>query len=200
MGRQMASPAHIRAKPDGGDNTMLKQDNTVLVVIDVQGNLAQAMYNKENLFENLKRAIRGAKALKMPVLWLEQIPEKLGPTLPEIAELLDSITPISKFTFSSCDTPEFVQALEATGRKQVLITGIESHICVYQTSVDLVKAGYEVHVIADCVSSRTPENRQIGLDKIKAAGGEITSVETALFEILRAAEGQIFRDIVKIVK
>ncbi len=180
---------------------MLTLNNTALVVIDVQGKLAQLMTQKEALFENLQKVIKGAQTLELPIIWNEQLPEKLGPTSPEIAELLNqSAQPIAKTSFSCCGNPPFMQALQAAGCKQVLLTGIETHVCVYQTCRDLLDLGYEVQVITDAVSSRTPENRQIGLERMKEAGATMTSTEMALFELLRVAEGPKFKEITKIVK
>ncbi len=180
---------------------MLNLSNTALVVIDVQGKLAQLMYQKETLFDNLQKIIKGAQVLELPIIWNEQLPEKLGPTTPEIAELLAHATrPIAKASFSCCGNPPFMDALKAIQRKQVLVTGIESHVCVYQTCLDLLNLGYEVQVVADAVSSRTAENRQIGLERMKEAGATLTSAEMALFELLRVAEGPKFKEITKIVK
>lgn len=180
---------------------MLTVDNTVLLVIDVQGKLAQLMDQKENLTANLEKIIKGTQVLEIPVIWTEQVPEKLGPTLPELAGLLArSAQPVSKASFSCCGVEPFMSALEKTKRQQVLVTGIETHICVYQTSVDLLAEGYEVQVVADAVSSRTAENRQIGLNRMQSAGAVLTSTEMALFELLRVAEGDKFRQISKIVK
>lgn len=180
---------------------MLTIDNTALLVIDVQGKLAQLMHQQESLFANLDKIIKGAQALELPLIWTEQVPEKLGRTTPEIAELLvNSAQPISKTSFSCCGVAPFMAQLAPLQRQQILVTGIETHICVYQTSVDLLKQGYEVQVVADAVSSRTAENKQIGLARIQAAGGVITSTEMALFELLRVAEGEQFRQIARIVK
>lgn len=180
---------------------MLTLDKTALVVIDVQGRLAQVMSQKETLFENLQKLIKGVQVLDLPIIWNEQLPEKLGPTSPEIAELLSRSTqPIAKASFSCCGNPPFMDALKATGRKQVLLAGIESHVCVYQTCVDLLNLGYEVQVVSDAVSSRAPENRQLGLARMQQAGATLTSVEMALFELLRVAEGPKFKEITRIVK
>lgn len=180
---------------------MLTLNNTALVVIDVQGKLAQLMAQKEILFENLQKLIKGVQVLELPIIWNEQLPEKLGPTTPEIAHLLAQTTqPIAKSSFSCCGNPPFMGALKATGRKQVLLAGIESHVCVYQTCRDLLDLGYEVQVVADAVSSRAPENRQIGLERMKEAGATVTSTEMALFELLRVAEGPKFKEITRIVK
>lgn len=180
---------------------MLTLNNTALVVIDVQGKLAQLMSQKETLFENLQKIIKGARVLELPIIWNEQLPEKLGPTVPEIAQLLANTTqPIAKSSFSCCANPPFMAGLKATQRKQVLLTGIESHVCVYQTCLDLLNLGYEVQVVTDAISSRTAENRQIGLERMKEAGATLTSTEMALFELLRVAEGAQFKEITKIVK
>jgi nicotinamidase-related amidase len=179
---------------------MLTPDKTGLVVIDVQGKLAQVMHNREFLVENLKKLIKGVRVLNIPILWLEQNPAGLGPTLPEIAELMPDITPIGKMSFSACGNPAFMEALEAADRTQLLLVGIEAHICVYQTAIDLLKRSYEVQVVADAVSSRTAENREIALMKMRDSGVGLTSVEMALFELLGVAEGRQFKEIAKIVK
>ncbi len=179
---------------------MLRIEKSALIVIDVQGKLAQLMFDKEELFGNLKKIIQGAKALSIPIIWLEQLPDKLGRTTPEIAELLEGLSPIEKSSFSCCDNENFSNTLTKLQRDQLLLTGIETHICVYQTAMDLMKLGSEVHVLIDAVSSRKIENKGIGLEKIKNGGGMLTSVETVLFELLKTAEHKDFGKIVKIVK
>lgn len=180
---------------------MLNVKDTALIVIDVQGKLAQLMHQRERLFANVKRMIKGAQVLDIPLLWTEQVPDKLGPTTPEIAELLaGSVRPISKTSFSCCGHPPFMEAFKTLDRRQVLVTGIEAHVCVYQTALDLLDMGYEVQVVTDAVSSRIAENKQIGLDRMQKAGATLTSTEMALFELLRTAEGEQFKAITKIVK
>ncbi len=180
---------------------MLTPDRTILLVVDVQGKLASLMHQPERLLANLEKLIKGAQVLEIPVLWTEQVPAKLGPTVPELGRLLEgSAAPIAKASFSCCLHPPFMAALQATGRRQILVAGIETHICIYQTTIDLLEAGCEVQVVADAVSSRTAENRQIGLDRVQAAGAALTSTEMVLFELLRVAEGPKFKEINKIVK
>lgn len=180
---------------------MLSIDNTALLVIDVQGKLADVMHNKENLFANLKRMISGAKTLNIPILWTEQVPEKLGDTTPEIAELLQGVShPVSKVSFSCCGNRPFVKQLTNANRQQILLTGIETHVCVYQTAVDLIDYGYEVELVTDAVASRQPENKQRGINRIHEAGAKLTSTEMALFELLRKAEGPEFKAISRLVK
>lgn len=179
---------------------MLEIDNAALIIIDVQGKLASIMYQKDELYQNLIKIIKGAQALELPIIWNEQIPDKLGPTIPEIANILQDMKPLAKTTFSCCGNSDFQTKLEKSGRKQVLMVGIETHVCVYQTAIDLLRAGYEVYLVADAVSSRTVENKVIGIQAIKDAGAKITSVEMALFEMLKVAQGDKFKQVIKIVK
>jgi nicotinamidase-related amidase len=179
---------------------MLNQDDCCLVVVDVQGKLAQLMHDKDTLFKNIGILIQSAKILNIPILWCQQVPAALGPTIPQIAELLTDNQPINKSCFSCCGCDEFNSKLEKLGRKHVLICGIETHVCVYQTAVDLIERDYAVDCVADAVSSRTPENKQIGLTKIAAEGATISSTEMSLFEILKSADHPHFKQIAKLVK
>jgi len=178
----------------------LNSDSAVLVLVDVQGKLAQIMHEKDALFANLQKLVRGAQALRLPILWLEQNPERMGATIPELRGLLAGATPIPKMSFSCCGEPAFLARLEALGRGQALLAGIETHVCVYQTAADLVARGCAVEVVADGVSSRTLDNKLIGLERIRGCGAHLTSVETCLFELLRTAEHAAFREILTIVK
>lgn len=180
---------------------MLNLNNTTLLIIDVQERLVPVMLNKEKLLDNLQRLIKGANVLKLPIIYTEQVPEKLGPTLPEIADLLtEASDPISKSSFSCYSCSPFVEQLKELGRTQVLVAGIETHVCVYQTAIDLLEQGYEVQLVTDAVSSRTAENRQLAVNRMKEAGAKLTSTEMALFELLRVAEGDKFRQVSRIVK
>ncbi|MBT8369580.1 MAG: isochorismatase family protein, partial [Deltaproteobacteria bacterium] len=118
----------------------------------------------------------------------------------EVASLLTGQNPISKYSFSCWGSDRFVKELKELSPENVLIAGIEAHVCVYQTARDLINAHYAVEIIADAVSSRTIENKRIGLDKIREAGADITSLETALFELLGEAQGDRFKAILEIVK
>ena len=179
---------------------MLKIENSILLLVDIQGKLAHLMHEKELLFNNLQKLIKGVQVLGIPILWLEQNPIGLGPTIPEIADILTNAKPISKMSFSSCRNDRFLQALKNLNRQQVLIAGIETHICVYQTAADLVDMGVEVQVVTDAVSSRRLTDKEIGLQKMRDSGSSVTSVETALFELLKVAEGEPFKQILRIVK
>ena len=132
---------------------MLDTRNTVLLVIDVQEKLSRLVHQRDMLLGNLQKLIRGIQVLEIPVIVTEQYPQGLGPTVKEISSLLAGFHPLTKTSFSCCGDSGFTLALERLGRKQVLVTGIEGHVCVYQTTADLVNAGYEAYVVTDCISS-----------------------------------------------
>jgi len=179
---------------------MLDKKRCLLIVTDIQGKLAQLMFERESLYKNIGIIIDGFKILDIPILWLEQYPEGLGPTVPEVASHLKGLEPIPKKTFSALKDQTIFNRFTETARNQIILTGIETHICVYQTSMHLLSMGIETHVVQDAVSSRTASNKTIGLEKIVRAGGHITSVETALFELLGIAEGEAFKNILELVK
>ncbi len=180
---------------------MFTLDKTVLLVIDIQGKLATLMHDRESLFSSLSTLIQGMKIMGVPIIWIEQLPDKLGKSIPEVSDLLaPDMTPIPKHTFSCCKNSQFMEQFNAIDRTQVLLAGIESHICVYQTGMELLARGCEVQMVTDCISSRTPENRQLGIDRICRAGGNVTSVEMIFFELLQEAGGDLFRQVVKLIK
>jgi nicotinamidase-related amidase len=179
---------------------MLDIQNCCLVVVDVQGKLAQLMHDKESLFKNIQVLIQAAKILNIPILWRQQCPDALGPTVPQIAELLSGVEPINKASFSCCGCDKFNDKLNELSRQQVLLCGIEAHVCIYQTAADLLSKGFTVEVIADAVSSRTPENKHIAITKMSAVGANVTSTEMALFELLKTADHPHFKQIAKLVK
>lgn len=177
---------------------MLQKGRTALVVIDVQGRLARLVDRSEFIIQNIARMIRGAQTLDVPIVITEQYPEGIGPTVEEIGALLGDNAPIAKTSFSCCGDPSFLHRLQP--RSQILLTGIETHVCVYQTCRDLLTRRFEVHVVADAVSSRSPEARAIALERMRTEGATITTVEMALFELVAVAEGDTFRRILRLVK
>ena len=178
----------------------LSTESTVLVVIDFQERLFPVMQEKEKLLRSTVKLIKGTRVLEIPVVLTEQYPKGLGPTIPEIKELLPDVTPVEKVCFSCCDSQAFSNTLAALKRKQVIICGIEAHICVYQTAMALARQGYEVQVASDCIASREPENKTVALTKMVALGISPTSAEMALFELLKIAQGDKFKQISNIVK
>jgi nicotinamidase-related amidase len=180
---------------------MFQPEKTVMLLVDVQGQLAQLMYERESFFSQLEKMIKGMQILGVPIIWMEQIPAKLGPTTDRIAALMPKDqAPIDKESFSCCGEPKFMAAFEAVGRSQVLITGIETHICVFQTGAALMEKGCQVQVVADCVSSRSRDNKKIGLGRLASEGAKITSVEMAFFELMKAARGEAFKQVVTLIK
>jgi nicotinamidase-related amidase len=179
---------------------MLEIEQSCLVIVDVQGKLAQLMWEKERLFRNIGILITACGILEIPILWCQQVPEALGPTVPEIAGLLEGQSPIDKAEFSCWGSDEFSDKLGDLGRRQVMLCGIESHVCVYQTAADLLGMQYQVDVISDAVSSRTAENREVALRRMVSEGARLSSVEMALFELLQNAKHPKFREVAKLVK
>jgi nicotinamidase-related amidase len=179
---------------------MLKTDNCLLILIDIQTKLWNVMSDKESLSANTQKLLKGLKVLGVPVILTEQNPRGLGPTLPELGSLLDGVSALPKLCFSCREDAGFKQALVEANRRQVLLCGIESHICVYQTALDLLGAGFEVQVVADCVSSRDIRNRDIALSRMQAEGAKLTSSEMAIYELLKTAENPKFKEILQVIK
>ena len=156
---------------------MFSQENAVLLIVDVQGKLARLMYKKDELIRHIGGLIHVADFLEIPIIFTEQAPHKIGTTIPEVSKFLKGRKPVPKVTFSCCAEEKFMQALEALGRKQIIVTGIEAHVCIYQTVRDLMDRQYEVQVVGDAVSSRTLENREIGFKLMNRTGAILTSTE-----------------------
>ena len=178
---------------------MLQPDQALLIVVDVQEKLFRTIHEADAMVDKVCRLVRGCGVLGVPVRHTEQNPSGLGPTVPEVAVLIRD-DPIVKFSFSCYREPTFMQTVSTFERKQILLVGIEAHVCVYQTAADLAIAGYEVQVVTDAVSSRNPADKAVGLAKMTATGCQLTSVETALFEMLKVASGRQFKEILQIVK
>lgn len=179
---------------------MLKRDEAVLIFIDVQGRLHEVMGGKEELDENLERMIECARLLKLPILATEQIPEKLGSTSEPFKTWLAGVPVIGKSAFSCCGEPKFLEAFQATKKRQAILVGIETHVCIYQTAVDLLEEGVEVFVVADAVSSRSLENKGLALQAMRDAGAKILPVESILFALLRDASDPCFKPLLKLIK
>jgi nicotinamidase-related amidase len=178
---------------------MFTVENACLVVIDIQGKLAKIVDESEEVIQNVAKLVQAMHALEVPVLWLEQIPSLLGGTSLEISKHMKG-QPIVKKAFSAYNDEAFKEAIQASGRTQFILTGIEAHICVYQTARHLKEQGVEVEVVVDAVSSRTKANREIGLAKMQALGILPTSTEMILYELLQTADHPHFKTILKLVK
>jgi nicotinamidase-related amidase len=177
-------------------NGKLKPDRTTLVVVDVQEGFRRAIPEFERVARATATLIEGAGIIGVPVVLTEQYPKGLGDTAPEVAEHLpDGIEPLEKVAFSAADADGF----DLGGRDQALICGIETHVCVNQTALDLLDGGIDVQVAEDAVGSRTEENKQVGLHKMERAGAVLTSVETALFELLGRAGTDEFKRVQRLI-
>ena len=179
---------------------MLNPLESILVLVDFQGRLAEIVDRSGLVVPNLLRMVKGCQALDIPILPTLQVPEKLGPILPELGEALEGVEPIAKSAFSAYREPEFLLAFKKTSRSQVLLMGIEAHVCVFQTGMDLLDSGFLVHVLSDGVFSRTAENHDLALHRLHEAGATLTSVEIVLFELIRTSKHPSFRRISQLVK
>jgi nicotinamidase-related amidase len=175
----------------------LDRERAALVVVDVQEAFRPALPDFEGVAKAVGKLVQGADAMEVPIVVTEQYPQGLGSTAPEVVEHLPEGTePIEKVCFSAAEAEGF----DLGGRDQALVCGIETHVCVNQTVLDLLDQGVEVHVVGDAVGSRTDQNRELGLHKAEQAGAVLTSVETALFELLRGSDAAEFKQVQALVK
>ena len=179
---------------------MLNPETTLLVVIDVQGNLARVVAESASAIRAVGQLIQGSWLLGIPVLLTAQVPEKIGHTIPEIAGLLPDQTDMPRVHFSIWQDAAVRQAIRNSRRQQLLICGFQAHICLYQSSLDLIAEGFEVYLAADAVSSRNPYNKTIALQELSNQGVHLTTVEMALFSMLRSAQHPAFKSISKLIK
>jgi nicotinamidase-related amidase len=175
-------------------------DDCVLVVVDVQGKLARLMHDSEAMIGAQQTLIRACRLLEMPVVWAEQLPDKLGPTVDELAGPLEGLSPCAKSSFGCMGDPALRDAIAGSGRRQVLLCGIETHVCVWQTAALLLEDGYGVHVIADATSSRSAANKDIALRRMERAGACLSNVEMVLFELMVDATHPRFREVTRLLK
>jgi nicotinamidase-related amidase len=178
----------------------IEKEHTIGLIIDIQERLFPAMAEKEEFLRNCGILINGLQELAIPLLATQQYTKGLGETLPEVTSIISSFDPIEKTSFSCYDEPVFVGKLESLTVKNVLICGIESHVCVLQTAVDLKNAGYNPVVLYDCVSSRDLRNKQLALERFRYEGIMVAGVESILFELTRGAKAPKFKAISKLVK
>jgi nicotinamidase-related amidase len=180
---------------------MLEIENTALAVIDVQGKLTSLVHEHEKILTNIGYFIRACESFGLPILWSEQAPDKIGETIGPIKQLLyPMVKPIPKRSFSCYDCPEYLAHLKKLNRRQILVTGIETHVCVYQTVRDLFRYGYEVHLVADAVSSRQQFDRDLAIARMRDEGVIITTTEMALCELLKTADNPNFKKIMAFLK
>jgi nicotinamidase-related amidase len=175
-------------------------NNAVGLIIDMQERLYPLVQDHEKLTKNTAILIEGLKALEIEILVTEQYTKGLGFTIEPLKNLLTDIDFVEKQAFSCCDEPKFYEELALTGTRYVVIAGIETHVCVMQTAIDLINNGYIPVVVEDCVSSRNPNDKKIAIERMRKEGAIITSYESILFELLRYSGTESFKKISKLVK
>ena len=180
-----------------GGAGLIDKEDAVLVMIDMQERLFPVMADREKLLENVMRLVRFSKVVGMPVILTEQ--EKLGNTLPEIKEELEGVHPVSKVDFNCFGCEAFTEKTAKLHRKTLVLAGIEAHICVAQTALHAV-AGFTVHVVSDAIASRSSHNHRVALDRMMQGGVTVTSTEMTIYEILRRAGTDTFKQVLKLVK
>lgn len=181
----------------------LVTDRAALLVCDVQERLFHAMDadHREEVMRNIKMLATSARRLQIPILVTEQYPKGLGHTLQELMDTLGpGVEPIEKVTFSCCGVEPFLARLDASGARHIILTGIEAHVCVLMSALDLLAGGRSVHVVADAVTSRTQGNWRLGMDQLRQAGAVVTAAETVLFQLLGQADTDEFRELARLVR
>ena len=178
----------------------ITRDNTIAVLVDIQERLFPHIHGHEQLQDNVTKLISGLQILQVPFIITEQYPKGLGKTIEPLASLFCGVKPVEKLAFSCCDEPEFMGKIQAAGLKNVLLCGIETHVCVLQTAMDLKAAGFQPVVVEDCVSSRKPGDKEIALKRLLQEGTLFTSYESILFELCQIAGTDEFKAISKLVK
>jgi nicotinamidase-related amidase len=179
--------------------TILRRDDTLLLIIDFQQKLANAMANAESVAAEIKRLVEGMNLLKIPVVATEQYPKGLGATTEELASELRSAPVVEKMTFSCCGELRFGDELKQLGRRQIVVTGIETHVCVLQTVLDLLANGYQVHVPVTATCSRSDNNRDNALSRMQQSGAVLTNSESVLFDLLVEAGTNDFKAVMKLI-
>lgn len=178
----------------------IDREQTACLVIDIQERLVPVMYEKEALIKSSEILIQGLQALGIPMHITQQYTKGLGHTVPEISSLVNDFSFIEKRDFSCCGEPEVMMQLNMTGAKNIIVCGIESHVCVLQTVLDLKENGFNPVVVADAISSRTPFSIETAKERFRFEGVMMTSVESLLFELTRSAAAPEFKVISKLVK
>ena len=176
------------------------RDSSLLLVIDFQMAMMKVIRTWEMTARKVNQLTRTAHVLGIPLLVTEQYKKGLGETIPEVFGEMESPTVLQKEHFSACLEADFLPVLRSFDRPKVVVAGMETHVCVLQTGLDLLKAGYQVHLVADAVASRTPEDRDIAIDIFREAGAVITSTEIVIFQWACRCNTEDFRRLLPIVK
>jgi nicotinamidase-related amidase len=176
------------------------KERSAALVIDIQERLYPFIFENEKLTKNVTTLIEGLKIIGIPIFVTEQYVKGLGQTIEPVAKLLGTHPRIEKMAFSCCDEPRVMEGIAVTGKENIILAGIESHVCVLQTALDLKRNGYQPVVVEDCVSSRHGNDKQMAIERMRHEGVIITTCESILFELLRYSGTEQFRGISRIVK
>lgn len=179
--------------------TILRQDKTVLLVVDYQEKMVQAMHEPQRVTQAIQSLLRAMKILGIPIVVTEQYPKGLGHTASELQNEVEGATIIEKLSFSCCGNQDFWDTLFELNRTQVLVCGIEAHVCVLQTALDLLANDYQVHIPVTAATSRNPEHYQNALNRLSNEGAVLTNHETAMFELLVRAGTDEFKSVQKLI-
>ena len=179
---------------------LLRKDDTLLVIVDIQTKLLSVIFEKERLVSACRKLIQAAKLLEVTMVVTEQYPKGMGPTDPGILEVLDDLGAVEKLSFSCCGVDDFNKRIAGLEKKQIVVIGIEAHVCVLQTVHDLLHQGYSVYGPYDAVSSRKEDDYTNALNRMRQAGAVIGSVESAVFELLEKAGTPVFKRASELIK
>ncbi len=178
----------------------IKKEDATVIVVDVQERLFPHIHQHDVLEKNLAILLKGIHLLHVPVIVTEQYPSGLGATIPSIRELITGFNPVEKITFSCCDESKFLTELNKKNKKIILLAGIEAHVCVLQTVIDLIGNGYHPVIVEDCVSSRKANDKKVAIERMKHEGAIITTYESVLLELCREAGSATFKSISALIK
>ena len=181
------------------DKYYLSKDEAILFIVDIQEKLARVMAQQESVIKNTGILIQTARTLNFPLLTTEQYPKGLGRTVTPLLELIYEDEIIEKMCFTAY-TDDVAKKLKSHGKTKVILTGMETHVCVFQTTRDLLAAGYQVFIVADAITSRSEENYRNGLDQMHQMGAVITNTETVLFDLLKVAGTPEFKALSPLIK
>ncbi|MBQ9060905.1 MAG: hydrolase [Firmicutes bacterium] len=179
---------------------LINREDTLFIAIDYQEKLMPVMSNKEDLEDKVCRLAEGLKVMGIPHIVTQQYTKGIGETIPSVAEAIGEFEPIDKTSFSCMNNEEFVRQLKAIGRKTAIVCGIEAHICLQQTVLQLLDEGYTVYVPIDCISSRSQRDCMWSTERMGRAGAIMTTYEAILYELLGGSKAPEFKAISKIVK
>lgn len=182
-------------------NFKVQRDSALIFVVDIQGRLMPAMADPKGVVKNTSTLLHAAKAYALPAVYSEQYPKGLGPTEEEVLKLLEELDAFRlEKTQYNATLPEMMEAIKKTGRKQIILTGTETHVCVYQTVRSLLEAGYELFVPYDAVGSRSEKNRDNALEQFREMGAVVTNTETLLFDLMKDAKDPHFKELQQYIK